>query len=103
MFGLVLLGCGIYGTALGYLAADAIESSRETDRIIDDMNQCIDKISNALDEREKLIKYTEEEIEKILSETEEPFKESVRAALEVGVEPEFLIKTKEEGEKFFNE
>jgi hypothetical protein len=101
MFGLILIGCGIYGTALGYLAADAIESARETDKIIDDMNQCIDELSSAFEKHEKLIKYTEEEIEKILSETEEPFKESVRAALEVGVEPERLIKNKEDVDKLF--
>lgn len=103
MLGLVLLGCTICGTALGHLVAEAIESNREIDRIIDDMNQCIDEMNNALDEREKFMRYTEEEIEDILSKTEEPFKESVRKALEAGVEPEFLIKTKEEGRKFFTE
>ena len=101
MFGLVLLGCGIYGTALGYLAEDAVESTRETDKIIEDMNRCIDEMYHDLKERESLTKYTEEEIEKILSETEEPFKESVRAALEAGVDESLLIKNKEDGEKLF--
>lgn len=103
MFGLVLLGCGIYGAVIGYLAADAIEACNETDKIIEDMNQCIAEMQHSINEREKSIEYTEEEIEKILSDTEEPFKESVRDALEAGVEPEFLIKTKEEGIKFFTE
>lgn len=106
MFGLVLLGCGIYGGALGYLIADSIETCKEIDKEIEENRKMAEELQKEADRLEASIAaqgVSLESMEKILSETDEELKESVRKALEAGVEPEFIIKTMEEGEKFFNE
>lgn len=98
----VLIGCLIGGFSVGYGSAAFIDFVCSPSISTDEILSMIEDSSNKLEEINKSIEENNKWLEDLVAQTDEDLRDSVRRAIEAGVDIDDIIKNDEEGYRFFN-
>lgn len=98
----VFIGCLIGGISVGYGYTALINSVLEPSVSSDEILSMIEDCSNKIEEIDKSIEENNKWLDEIVAQTDEDLRDSVRRAIEAGVDIDDIIKNDEEGYRFFN-
>ena len=98
----VFIGLLIGGFSVGYGSAAFIDFVRGPSTSSDEILSMIEDCSNKIEEIDKSIEENNKWLEELVAQTDEDLRDSVRRAIEAGVDLDDTIKNDEEGYRFFN-
>lgn len=99
----IIAACALYGGALGYVLGECFEAeelsrkiSRETEEITKNFEELIDRELQRQDEISQIL-------DDLSDSTKSELEASIRYAEMCGVDEEFILRTREDALKFFEE
>ena len=98
----VFIGCLIGGFSVGYASSALIDFVRSPSISNDEILSMIEECSTKVEEINKSMEEENKRLEEVLAQSDEYLRDSVRRAIEAGVDVDDIIKNDEEGYRFFN-